>query len=79
VFPPGVGLLGRGRQRQRQPAKPGKQAGKHQPAATSPDDRDDAPPKVGSLQNAADSASCCGPASWSTPFRPRPLNRTREL
>jgi hypothetical protein len=36
-----------------------------------------APPKAGSLHDAADFASCCGPASCSTPLRPRPLGRTR--
>ena len=33
----------------------------------------------GSLHDAADFASCCGPDSCSTPLRPRPLNRTRGL
>ena len=34
---------------------------------------------AGSLDDAADFASCCGPAIRSTPLRPRPLNRTRRL
>ena len=34
---------------------------------------------AGILDDAADFASCCGPASCSTPLRPRPLDRTREL
>ena len=37
------------------------------------------PPHGRSLDDAADFASCCGPASCSTPLRPRPLNRTRRL
>ena len=37
------------------------------------------PAHAGSLHDAADFASRCGPASCSTPLRPRPLNRTREL
>ena len=37
------------------------------------------PALAGILNDAADFASCCGPASCSTPLRPRPLNRTREL
>jgi hypothetical protein len=34
---------------------------------------------AGILDDAADFASCCGPAICSTPLRPRPLDRTREL
>ena len=37
------------------------------------------PPHGRSLDDAADFASCCGPASCSAPLRPRPLNRTRRL
>ena len=37
------------------------------------------PPHGRSLHDAADFASRCGPNSCSTPLRPRPLNRTREL
>ena len=37
------------------------------------------PAHAGSLHDAADFASRFGPASCSTPLRPRPLNRTREL
>ena len=37
------------------------------------------PAHRGSLDDAADFASRCGPASRSTPLRPRPLNRTRRL
>ena len=37
------------------------------------------PAHHGSLHDAADFASRCGPASRSTPLRPRPLNRTRRL
>jgi hypothetical protein len=37
------------------------------------------PAHRGSLHDAADFASRCGPASCSTPLRPRPLNRTRRL
>ncbi len=33
----------------------------------------------GSLDDAADFASCCGPVSCSTPLRPRPLDRNRGL
>ena len=37
------------------------------------------PPNGGSLHDAADFASRCGPISCSTPLRPRPLDRTRRL
>lgn len=33
----------------------------------------------GSLNDAADFASCCGPVSCSTPLRPRPFDRNRGL
>ena len=38
-----------------------------------------APPKAGSLDDAAGFASCYGPASCSASLRPRPLDRTRRL
>src|SRR5512142_1644754 len=37
------------------------------------------PPTGGSLNDAADFATRCGPISCSTPLRPQPLNRTRRL
>jgi len=37
------------------------------------------PAHGGSLHDAADFASRCGPNSCSTPLRTRPLNRTRRL
>jgi hypothetical protein len=37
------------------------------------------PAEAGNLYDAADFASCCGPAICSTPLRPRPLDRTRRF